>query len=117
MLKYLQKLEAYHNNYANSLTETRWIRFLVLSWITAFLAKGKSGASYLDPKDLHATLLPTVTLTVSAFTANLFILDLPTLSIQIVTMFVSYIIWSNGISLATSLHYFLVSVLVYSRMN
>lgn len=103
-------------NFLYYITGTGWIiGILVLWWIsvvlslytacvvfyTAFLAKRRSGANYLDPKELHATLLlPIVTLTVAALSGNAFALDLPSVDLQVTTMIVSYILWSNAISLA-----------------
>lgn len=103
-------------NFLYYLTGTGWIIGIwVLWWISVvlslytacvvfystFLAKRKSSANYLDPKELNATLLlPIVTLTVAASSGNLFALDLPSVSFQIITMVVSYILWSNAITLA-----------------
>lgn len=76
---------------------------------SSFLAKQKSKTNYLDPKDLHTTLLlPMVTLIVSASSANLFALELPSANLQIMTMIICYIMWSIGIMMATiiiSVHY------------
>ena len=49
-----------------------------------------------------------VTLIVSASSANLFALELPSVNLQIMTMIISYIMWSIGIMMATiiiSVHY------------
>lgn len=105
------------------LTENWTIGIFVLWWVSvvlalytafvvfysSFLAKQKSRSNYLDPKDLHTTLLlPMVTLIVSASSANLFALELPSVNLQIMTMIISYIMWSIGIVMATiiiSVHY------------
>ncbi|CUM46506.1 uncharacterized protein AC631_04795 [Debaryomyces fabryi] len=103
-------------NFLYYLTGKNWtIGIFVLWWITvalalytsfivfycSFLAKQKSRSNYLDPKDLHTTLLmPMVTLIVSASTANLFALDLPSVSLKVTTMIISYIMWSTGIMMA-----------------
>lgn len=110
-------------NFLYFLTENWAIGIFVLWWISvilalytafivfysSFLAKQKSKSNYLDPKDLHTTLLlPMVTLIVSASSANLFALELPSVNLQIMTMIISYIMWSIGIMMATiiiSVHY------------
>lgn len=110
-------------NFLYFLTENWTIGIFVLWWISvvlalytafivfycSFLAKQKSRPNYLDPKDLHTTLLlPMVTLIVSASSANLFALELPSVNLQIMTMIISYIMWSIGIVMATiiiSVHY------------
>lgn len=102
-------------NFLYYLTGEKWIMAIwVLWWISvvvalytgcivfynAFLAKKKSSSNYLNPKDIHAALLmPSVAFTVSASTANLLVADLPSLNLQVITMIVSYILWSNGIML------------------
>jgi len=66
----------------------------------AFIAKRGSSSNYMNPKDIHAAILmPNVALTVSASTGNLMVVDLPSLNLQIITMIVSYILWSSGIIL------------------
>ncbi|CUM46507.1 uncharacterized protein AC631_04794 [Debaryomyces fabryi] len=66
----------------------------------AFIAKKESSSNYLNPKDINAALLmPNVAFTVSASTGNLLVVDLPSLNLQIITMIVSYILWSSGIIL------------------
>lgn len=103
-------------NFLYYLTGSSWIIGIwVLWWISvaaslytacvvfygAFLAKRNLGPNYMDPKELHATLLlPIVTLTVAASAGNLFVPDLPSVDLQLISMVVSYILWSNAISLA-----------------
>lgn len=102
-------------NFLYYLTGDKWIMGIwVLWWISvalslytgcivfysAFLAKKKPSSNYLNPKDIHAALLmPSVAFTVSASTANLLVADLPSLDLQITTMVVSYVLWSNGVIL------------------
>ena len=102
-------------NFLYYLTEKKWIIGIwVLWWISvvlalytgcivfysAFLAKRTSSSNYLNPKDIHAAfLMPSVAFTVSASTANLLVADLPSLNLQVITLIISYIMWSNGIIL------------------
>ncbi|CUM66686.1 uncharacterized protein PRCAT00004364001 [Priceomyces carsonii] len=71
--------------------------FAIVFYVVA-LAKNRNRDNHLPPKDLNATLLlPVVTLSVAAASGGLFVSDLPSTRLKIITLVVCFIIWANAI--------------------
>lgn len=94
-----------------------WWIAVILSLYTALITFYYSYVAKLpnhdfDLKDMHITLLmPIVTLTVVASSGNVFALALPTLKLKVLTLVVTFILWSNAIVIA-----FIITTLYFYKL-
>lgn len=106
-------------NFLYYLVKDRWIiGVYVLWWIAVFLSlytacitfyfallsKRSLVQNQVTSKQFHSTmLLPVVTLTVASASGGIIVPSLPTTNLKIITLIVSFVLWSNGIALGLNI--------------